>query len=69
MRLLADENIPGEAVVALRAAGHDVAWIRGELAWHELLPAKSGIVLFPFPMPAPTAVGRVIRDIVNARAD
>ena len=28
MRLLADENIPGEAVAALRVAGHDVAWIR-----------------------------------------
>lgn len=30
MRLLADENIPGDAVAALRAAGHDVAWIRTE---------------------------------------
>lgn len=28
MRLLADENIPGDAVSALRAAGHDVVWIR-----------------------------------------
>ncbi len=28
MRLLADENIPGEAVDALRAAGHDVVWVR-----------------------------------------
>lgn len=27
MRLLADENIPGDAVDALRAAGHDVVWI------------------------------------------
>lgn len=27
MRLLADENFPGDAVAALRAAGHDVAWV------------------------------------------
>jgi predicted nuclease of predicted toxin-antitoxin system len=28
MRFLADENIPGDAVSALVAAGHDVVWIR-----------------------------------------
>jgi hypothetical protein len=28
MQLLADENFPGDAVTALRAAGHDVLWIR-----------------------------------------
>ncbi|MBA4379543.1 MAG: hypothetical protein C0393_02455 [Anaerolinea sp.] len=28
MRLLADENFPGEAVHALRDDGHDVAWVR-----------------------------------------
>ena len=28
MRLLADENFPADAVVALREAGHDVVWIR-----------------------------------------
>lgn len=28
MRLLANENFPGEAVTALRARGHDVAWVR-----------------------------------------
>ena len=28
MRFLADENFPGDAVTALRAVGHDVAWIR-----------------------------------------
>jgi predicted nuclease of predicted toxin-antitoxin system len=28
MRLLANENFPGDAVEALRALGHDVAWIR-----------------------------------------
>ena len=27
MRILADENLPREAVEALRAAGHDVAWM------------------------------------------
>ena len=31
MRFLADENFPGDAVAALRAAGHDVAWIRLEM--------------------------------------
>lgn len=28
MRLLADENFPGKAITALRAAGHDVVWMR-----------------------------------------
>ena len=28
MRFLADENFPGDAVAALRGAGHDIAWIR-----------------------------------------
>lgn len=28
MRFLANENFPGEAVAALRAAGHDVGWVR-----------------------------------------
>jgi predicted nuclease of predicted toxin-antitoxin system len=27
VRVLADENMPHEAVAAMRAAGHDVAWI------------------------------------------
>lgn len=30
VRLLADENLPREAVEALRAAGHDVAWIAAD---------------------------------------
>jgi predicted nuclease of predicted toxin-antitoxin system len=30
MRFLADENFPGDAVSALRDAGHDVAWICAE---------------------------------------
>ncbi len=28
MRFLANENFPGAAVVALAAAGHDIAWVR-----------------------------------------
>ncbi|HRW05976.1 MAG TPA: DUF5615 family PIN-like protein [Caldilineaceae bacterium] len=28
MRILADENCPGDLIDALRAAGHDVRWIR-----------------------------------------
>jgi len=28
VQLLADENVPGVAVAALRKAGHDVVWIR-----------------------------------------
>ena len=28
MRFLADENVPGEAVAELEAAGHDIVWIR-----------------------------------------
>lgn len=30
MRILADENCPGDLVAALRARGHDVVWIRTE---------------------------------------
>jgi predicted nuclease of predicted toxin-antitoxin system len=30
MRILADENVPGIAVKALRDQGHDVSWIREE---------------------------------------
>jgi predicted nuclease of predicted toxin-antitoxin system len=28
MRFLANENVPGAAVAALAAAGHDVVWVR-----------------------------------------
>jgi predicted nuclease of predicted toxin-antitoxin system len=28
MRILANENFPGEAVEVLRSRGHDVAWVR-----------------------------------------
>jgi predicted nuclease of predicted toxin-antitoxin system len=28
VRLLANENFPGDAVAALRRLGHDVAWVR-----------------------------------------
>lgn len=30
MRVLANENVPGEAVEALRRRGHDVAWVRSD---------------------------------------
>jgi predicted nuclease of predicted toxin-antitoxin system len=30
VQFIADENFPGPAVTALRAAGHDVAWVRSE---------------------------------------
>src|SRR6185436_14576058 len=30
MRILANENFPLDAVVSLRAAGHDVWWVRSE---------------------------------------
>jgi len=30
MRLLANEDLPDEAVTALRSAGHDVVWVRIE---------------------------------------
>ena len=28
MRFLADENIPGDAVAQIEAAGHDIVWVR-----------------------------------------
>lgn len=31
MRLLANENVPAAAVEALKAAGHDVLWVRMEM--------------------------------------
>ena len=30
LKILANENFPGDAVIALRARGHDVKWIRTE---------------------------------------
>jgi predicted nuclease of predicted toxin-antitoxin system len=30
MRILADENVPGDAVTMLRSRGHDVAWVRAD---------------------------------------
>jgi predicted nuclease of predicted toxin-antitoxin system len=40
MRILADENFPGDAVTALREQGHDVLWIRTDapgISDHEVL--------------------------------
>jgi predicted nuclease of predicted toxin-antitoxin system len=53
MRFLADENFPGDAVNALRAAGHDVLWIRTDapgIADHEVLACslKEARVLLTF---------------------
>jgi predicted nuclease of predicted toxin-antitoxin system len=31
VRVLADENMPGEVVNALRERGHDIAWVRTEM--------------------------------------
>ncbi len=28
LHLLADENFPGDAIIMLQAAGHDVKWVR-----------------------------------------
>jgi hypothetical protein len=28
MRFLANENFPGTAVAAIKAAGHDIEWVR-----------------------------------------
>jgi predicted nuclease of predicted toxin-antitoxin system len=40
MRFLADENVPGPVVGALRGRGHDVVWIK------ELMPgAEDAVVL------------------------
>jgi uncharacterized protein (DUF433 family)/predicted nuclease of predicted toxin-antitoxin system len=30
VRILADENFPGDAVIALRERGHDIAWVRSD---------------------------------------
>jgi predicted nuclease of predicted toxin-antitoxin system len=30
LKVLANENFPGDAVIALRARGHDVMWVRTE---------------------------------------
>jgi predicted nuclease of predicted toxin-antitoxin system len=32
MRLLANENVPGPVVAALRAVGHDVLWVKEGMA-------------------------------------
>ena len=53
MRFLANENFPGQAVEALRAAGHDVAWIHTDAPGSpdELVlarAAREGSVLLTF---------------------
>ena len=39
MRILANENFPGDAVIALRQRGHDVAWVRTDV------PSSSDIAI------------------------
>jgi predicted nuclease of predicted toxin-antitoxin system len=45
MRILANENFPGDAIAALRERGHDVVWIRteapGSSDWQVLTRAKA----------------------------
>ena len=53
MRILANENFPGDAVIALRQHGHDVAWVRtdapGSSDWQVLRFAQAeGGVLITF---------------------
>jgi hypothetical protein len=53
MRFLADQNFPRRAILALRAAGHDVAWIEEDLpgASDEVILARAeaeGRVLLTF---------------------
>jgi predicted nuclease of predicted toxin-antitoxin system len=53
MRILANENLPGDAVAALRQRGYDVAWVRtdapGSSDWQVLKRAETeGRVLITF---------------------
>ena len=45
MRILANENFPGDAIAALRQRGHDVAWVRtdapGTSDWRVLKRAEA----------------------------
>jgi hypothetical protein len=79
MRFLADENFPGPAVTALKAAGHDVTWVKiakpgtsdaEVLAWAMRVPSqKSGVVLLRTP-PSKTSEGlRSLVDLISTRVD
>jgi Domain of unknown function (DUF5615) len=82
MRFLANENVPGAAVAALDAAGHDIAWVRlaarilltfdkdfGELARTVPLASGCGVVLLRIPMPKSADVGRRLAEIIGSRDD
>jgi hypothetical protein len=66
MRLLANENFPGDAVDALRARGHDVAWVRTDAPGssdRQVLAAHPGEIGVLLPVLEPrlhggTALGR-----------
>jgi hypothetical protein len=48
MRVLADENVPGDVVAALVERGHDVAWVRMDS------PGRGTHTTFPYSrLPAP----------------
>jgi hypothetical protein len=57
MRFLANENFPGAAIEALRAAGNDVVWIRVNASGSS------------DPMPRPDSVGQQLTDLIMARDD
>ena len=77
MRFLANENVPGSAVAALREAGNDVVWIRTAapgssdpevLAW----AARDQRILLTFDKDfgeLAEEVGRQLAGLIMARAD
>ena len=85
MRFLANENLPGEAIAALKHVGHDVVWVRTAapgskdeiiLAWAMregrvllTIDKDSGIILFQLPMPTAGRVGAVIVARIGERTD
>jgi len=68
--LLADENIPGDAVDALRRAGHDVAWVRldapGSVDRDVLARCKAG-TLAPYAMKPPATTCTLTANIAGRR--
>ena len=98
MRLLANENVPGEAVEAMRHHDHEVLWVRtdapgskdwqilaraqaedriiltfekdfGELAFHQGLPAQSGVILFRISAQSAAYVAQVAIAALETRED
>ena len=65
MRLLADENFPGEAVISLLTFDKDF----GELAFRFGLSTGSGIVLFRMVLSSPAAVAEKATLVPESRED